>query len=382
MHIRILAGSLSGNSGSSIYNRNLASQLAQRNYDVSVLAFDRPGDLGPKIDLHVISPPSFKQTPWFWRFYSPLRARYVQRKMKSIDLSCPDIVVAAEHYFIKPHVGRFPSASLLYVPHSLTVAKEIDGREFSSQLSRTVTRHHYVSLQRWAIKECKAVVRFSHYAADELECSFPVHSASRMVVNPMPVEIPTGQGERESEAASPIRLLFVGRLVESKGVDLLLTSLGKMRGGDWKLTIVGDGEQRASLEQLSTDLGIAPQVEFTGVCSNPGERYRKADLFVFPSRLESTGLVVLEAMSYGVPCLALASDGTKVCNANDELISHRQDGLLANGEMEFEHLLSDALNDPCKLRIMGMKARERIVNEHRWDKHMDRWQQIFDLCIE
>ncbi|MDZ4865229.1 MAG: glycosyltransferase [Gemmatimonadota bacterium] len=104
----------------------------------------------------------------------------------------------------------------------------------------------------------------------------------------------------------PTRLLAVGRLVAKKGFDVLLEALTALQG-PWELTLVGDGPERARLEGLATERGIARQVHFAGSCTHAAlpRLYAEAQVVVVPSVEDATGdrdglpNVVLEAMASG-----------------------------------------------------------------------------------
>ena len=99
---------------------------------------------------------------------------------------------------------------------------------------------------------------------------------------------------------------FVGRLDEVKRIDTLLRAwhlLGDAVGGA-RLLIVGDGPERKRLEDLAGDLGIADRVVFAGSSQNVERFLNVMDVFVMPSRAESFGLALIEAMASGLPCLA------------------------------------------------------------------------------
>ncbi len=112
-----------------------------------------------------------------------------------------------------------------------------------------------------------------------------------------------------SPPAGPVRnLLFVGLLVERKGVDLLLAALAEAaRTGlpdDVRLTVVGDGPERAALEASASGLGLASRVDFLGFRSDVPHLMADADAFVLPARMEQQPLVLIEAMASGLPVLA------------------------------------------------------------------------------
>jgi len=108
------------------------------------------------------------------------------------------------------------------------------------------------------------------------------------------------------ESAEPT-VLFVGRLVAYKGVDVLLRA---MAGVQASLAVVGDGPLRGSLEALARELGIASSVRFLGHVSDADrlEWYRRADLLALPSvsRQEAFGMVQVEAMLSGRPVVSTA----------------------------------------------------------------------------
>ena len=144
------------------------------------------------------------------------------------------------------------------------------------------------------------------------------------------------------EPAGPeMRLLVMGRLVPDKGIGNALSALGSLRGFPWSLDIVGDGPCRSALEQQMHELGLGARVRFHGIQPNPAKYYSRADLLLFPSRSESFGLVVVEAMAHGVPTLAFRPDGKEYRTVTDEIVSPGRTGLLARGMDNFRHSLSE-----------------------------------------
>jgi glycosyltransferase involved in cell wall biosynthesis len=113
------------------------------------------------------------------------------------------------------------------------------------------------------------------------------------------------QAEKRSEQHP--RLLFVGRLLEWKGLAVALRAVSSIRQHypDLRFVIVGDGPARSELVRLSDKLGLADLVEWAGWRPQRelDEYYRGADLLLFPSMRDSGGTVVLEALAHGVPVL-------------------------------------------------------------------------------
>ncbi|HMP83229.1 MAG TPA: glycosyltransferase family 4 protein [Verrucomicrobiota bacterium] len=105
-------------------------------------------------------------------------------------------------------------------------------------------------------------------------------------------------------------IVFVGRLVSDKGADLLLEAVSRIPGaGNWTITIIGDGPERAALEQQARQTGLA-NVRFTGSLppQSVADKLRRHQVLVVPSLWrEPFGIVALEGMACG--CSVLASDG-------------------------------------------------------------------------
>ncbi len=111
-------------------------------------------------------------------------------------------------------------------------------------------------------------------------------------------------------------LCTVSRLGREKNLDVLLRSMACLReriGGDFRLAVLGEGPERAALEALRDRLGLREQVLFCGMVENHGlaAYHCASDLFVFASRTETQGIVLLEAMAAGRPVVALDAPGAQ-----------------------------------------------------------------------
>jgi glycosyltransferase involved in cell wall biosynthesis len=125
-----------------------------------------------------------------------------------------------------------------------------------------------------------------------------------------PSELPPpgeASSETESRDRSGCELIFVGQLIARKGVDLLLQAVASLFAEypGLRVAIVGDGEERESLQRTVLGMGIADRIHFEGVIpsSQIPPRIAQADLLVLPSRWDGWGMVVNEALMTGVPVL-------------------------------------------------------------------------------
>jgi len=97
------------------------------------------------------------------------------------------------------------------------------------------------------------------------------------------------------------QMLFVGRLVYQKGLDILVRALSELKSEPWKLKLIGEGPHRPLLEKLANERGIGNRIEFVGWLSGESlvQQYRDANIFVFPSRHEGMPNAVLEQRRIG-----------------------------------------------------------------------------------
>ncbi|UXZ08789.1 glycosyltransferase [Clostridium perfringens] len=148
------------------------------------------------------------------------------------------------------------------------------------------------------------------------------------------------------------RLLFVGRLSYTKGIDLLLEALADIEC-DYMLTIVGDGPDRENLECMVKDMGISDKVNFVG--SKSGNElqsiYKDNDIFILPSRCDCYGLVLVEAM-----CNCMAIISSKFADGSYDLIN--ENGYIINpyNKSEFSNTIRNLILNNEKSKIMGLKS--------------------------
>ena len=124
-------------------------------------------------------------------------------------------------------------------------------------------------------------------------------------------------------------ILFVGRLTKQKSVEILLRAIKILKNKyskNLKIAIVGDGELKENLNNLTVELGVNREVKFLGVRKDVKELMVSSKIFVLPSRWEGFGLVIIEAMSNMLPVIATNVGGIP------ELIEDGKDGILVPPE--------------------------------------------------
>ena len=208
----------------------------------------------------------------------------------------------------------------------------------------------------------------------------PYAEGRPVTVIPYGVPLPEDEPGIRAEPSGPPRILFVGRLVARKGVDRLLDALATIADRQWRLEIVGFGPERDPLERRAADLGLSDRVAFLGRVSSEAlvAAYRRAACFVLPATLderadtEGLGVVLLEAMSYGVPVVATRMGGIV------DIVEDGRTGVLVEDEpAELARAIASILDDPERARALGNAGRESVRERFGWDSIVDRLDAVY-----
>jgi glycosyltransferase involved in cell wall biosynthesis len=205
-------------------------------------------------------------------------------------------------------------------------------------------------LARAVFRRAAAVTTVSADLQDSLVTLAGVDAAKISVI-PMPVHpaleitLPL-EGEGQGEGVGRPTILAVARLAKDKGLDVLLEacSLLPARGRDFRLALVGEGEEEAALRAQVQRLGLSESVDFLGAVA-PGDlapHYLAADVVVLPSRREGLGLVLVEALFCQRPII-----GTRVGGIPD-VVADGETGLLVppDDPLALAEAITRLLNDP------------------------------------
>ncbi len=182
-----------------------------------------------------------------------------------------------------------------------------------------------------------------------------------------------------------IRFVYLGRLADWKGIEFLIAAFKTVaqRQPRAVLDILGDGEQRRSLEDLTRRLNLGERVTFAGWVSaaEGSRRLRQADVFVLPSLREVGGIVLLEAMAVGLPVIATDWGGPAIHVTDSTGIR-----VPPTSREEFTRGLADAMlrlaDSPELRRQMGQAGLQRVrTNLYDWNQKTDRLLEIYAELI-
>jgi glycosyltransferase involved in cell wall biosynthesis len=229
---------------------------------------------------------------------------------------------------------------------------------------------------RAIIRNADLVTAISFYTAERVRRHVP---SVDPVIIPFgaTVEAPSEPSPPRTDPTAPCEFLFVGRLVERKGVHLLLEALARLDpAGPVTLRIVGDGPERGRLEGLVATLALRDRVTFEGFV--PAEtlqaRLAGCDCFVLPAVVdakgdtEGLGVVLLEAMSYGKPVVASAAGGIV------DIVQDGENGwLVPPGNVQaLAGALASVIADPNEARARGIRGREDVAARFSWQVIVER----------
>lgn len=190
--------------------------------------------------------------------------------------------------------------------------------------------------------------------------------------------------ERRGVGQGPTRLLTVGRLIEKKGIAYGIEAVARLKasGRHVRYTVAGDGELKAQLEQMISDLGLGAEIQLVGATSNEDVigLLRDAHLFIAPSVTAENGdqegipNVLKEAMATGIPVVStthsgipeLVKDGVSGC-----LVPERDSAALADR-------LADLIDHPERWAAMGRAGRQRVEVEFDSEKLTEQLIRLYE----
>ncbi|HJU44841.1 MAG TPA: glycosyltransferase [Vicinamibacterales bacterium] len=275
--------------------------------------------------------------------------------------SRPDIVMPFLSYFITALAVRLAGGTARVIFNQQTPTSGfLDDPDFG--WSGGWRRRCFAVATRLFYSRADAVVVTSRGVADDLISRYGVPAARiRVLHNPVDLDAIARLANEPVDAAvgadRPV-LAAAGRLAGVKNYPLMIAAVADLVSRDPVfLWILGDGSERARLEALARDGGIARFVRFLGFQQNPFRYIAKADVFVLTSTYEGFGNVLIEAMACGTPVVATKSPGTIEIIADGEnglLVDHdaaaiaaaisallanprRRDALIAGGRSAVQH---------------------------------------------
>ncbi|MGN0395679.1 MAG: glycosyltransferase family 4 protein [Coprococcus sp.] len=181
----------------------------------------------------------------------------------------------------------------------------------------------------------------------------------------------------------PIRLLWVGGIWPRKGLKVLIDALHSSKFENYSLDIVGNGQDFKASEKLVREFGLESKVHFLGPLSynEVNNMYDNADVFVFTSLRDTSGNVVLEAMSHGLPVIAINHHG--VGEIVTEETGIRIDPISYNSlKRGFAEAIERYAKEPQLMKQHGLSGRKRLEECYSWEHNAKVLQNIYEGIAE
>lgn len=310
----------------------------------------------------------------------PLSLDYVRLALRTardaaiVHLHAPNLLAALCSLWLRPHIR------LLVHWHG-----DIRNKGWLGRIIRPLERRY--------LRRADVIVVTSEVYGRTSEALMPFQDKLRVVPIGVPdpaVIVAAGDGANASSGDSWVRrlqgrrvILSVGRLVPFKGFDVLVEAARSL-ADDVAVVIVGDGPARTDLQARIDAAGLGERVFLTG--SLPGRQtggtlhrlFQRADLYCLPSvdRSESFGVVLIEAMAYGTPCLVSDIPGSGVTWVSEAGVSGTTFPVADASALAREAMR--LLNDPQEVQRLGEGARTRYLALFTEDVATRRMLDVYD----
>lgn len=379
--LRILIGAdtfLPHVNGAARFAERLAAGLVARGHDVHVAApsigHQNGGTAtetveGQPMTVHRL--PAFRFRPHDWITYVlPWRSKHYARIV--LDEVKPDVVHIQSHIVIGRGLTREARKRGIPVVATNHVMAEniLDFTTLPDFLDRIFVKLAWADAER-TFKMTRAVTTPTRRAADFLEKTIDISG-----VIPISCGIDRTNYRPDLTPRDKNRLLFVGRLTTEKHIDVVLRALAQLDPSlDVTFDIVGGGDQRAKLEALAQQLGVAGRVTFHGHASEDDLRtlYSRASVFVIASIAELQSIATMEAMASGLPIVAANAV------ALPHLVHHGENGYLfePGDAEELAARVTDVLTASPEERLRMQQASLDEVAVHDITRTLDTFEALY-----
>lgn len=282
---------------------------------------------------------------------------------------CPDITVSLLRREINFLIGIKDGSKKIGELH----VNRLNYRNFEANDTNFIKQLFAKLWMSNLVKQLKRLDRFV-VLTEEDKLAWPELKNVSVIPDPLSF-VPTAQSTLGVK-----RVIAVGRYVYQKGFDLLLQAWAKIERQcpDWMLVVYGDGD-RAPYEQMMRNLGIdTSRCLLNGPTTDIQREYVNSSLFVFTSRFEGFGMVLVEAMACGLPVVSFACP----CGPKD-IVRDGEDGFLVeNGNID--ELVQQLMKLMVDHRLRTAFARHAQQNAQRFNIEQTalRWKSVFESCTK
>lgn len=348
-------------------------------YDVSIILTEGYG-MSPFFPLsekvHVINLNLGFEELWekpFWvkvLLYLKKQYRYKKRLRAELIRISPDITISTLRREIN-FINGIDDGSVKIGELHLSRA---DFRGSSSGNPNVLSRWFHAWWRRRSVTSLRKLGKFVTLT-DKAMSEWPELSNTIMIPDPLTLDVNVLSTLQKLK-----RVIAIGRYAYEKGYDLLLRAwaLVEKKYPDWSLDVFGMGN-RQPYEQLLAELNLNPgKCQLHGALSDVKKEYQNGSILVLPSRTEGFGLVLLEAMAFGIPVVAFD------CGSGpSSIISDGENGFLVRSFdiKDFAERMMQLMEDDGLRRTMGSNGIQK-AQQYTIDKIGLQWKQLFDELMQ
>jgi glycosyltransferase involved in cell wall biosynthesis len=350
MKIYFIIKALNNSGGTERVTAIIANELIRRNYEIGIVSIVGAGE----------SP--------FFEINSNVKCYYAGKKKDNRIFPYKDL---ARYFFLRKLFKKEKPDIIVIVDAGRSFLKIPASKGYT-----TITWEHFNvntnwhllhPISRWiAAKFSDIIVTLTKQDAENYKKKF---GAKNTLCIPNPVTIITDEKTKLTEKV----VLAVGRYSYQKGFDLLLDAWNEVNNNGWKLRIVGSGGMESILKEIIDIYDLHDSVELLPITKNIVDHYKNASIYVMSSRHEGLPLVLIEAMSMGLPIISFDCE-----TGPRDIIENNITGVLVP-PLDVNQLateLETLIMDENKRNLFSSNAL-RLVKKFEISEIVDSWEKLF-----
>lgn len=384
--------------GSGISTMRIASGLAKRGYDVTIVCPGKNKGIMRNIEETVkVYRINSLAVPFYWDFRFSLFAGIPMKKIfKEFK---PDIVHLEDHLFIAQAAlseARRNNINIIatnhFTPYNWIPNLKIKNNSFLSIIVEKILWKYCLNV----FNKIDNITVPSNFAKEILK-KLGFKKNILVISNGVDLQkFKKRKNKRDNKTLNEIKnalflkhgidknklkILSVSRLDKEKRIDLIINALSLIKNktkSDFQFIVVGKGSEEKNLKELSHKKDISNMIIFTGTVGETDllDLYGASDIFMSASEVELQGISIMEAMASGLPIVAASS------MAIPELVKDGFNGYLfepGNTEDASDKILK-LINDKKAREEMGLKS-EFLIKQHNFEKTLDKFEEIYFKCL-
>jgi len=350
--------------GSGVVATELAAALAERGHRVRMFTFAPPHRPAPGVCVHLVDVFAYPLLR-----YPPYDLALASTIVDTIQHTGP-LDVLHVHYAV-PHAISAYLAKAMLGDGAFATVTTLHGTDITIVGSDPA----YATVTRFGIDQSDGVTAVSNSLRRETLEMFDLRRPIEVIPNFVDGAV---FRPRPRVAGAPPRLAHASNFRSVKRpLDVVRILAAVRRKIPARLSLIGDGPERAAVIELAGELGVSDAIDYRGPIQVPNDAFAEADVFLLPSESESFGLSALESLACEVPVVASRVGGLP------EVVDDGETGfLLPMGDVDgMAAAALKLLEDPARARRFGATARARALERFSQAKVVERYVAFYEATL-